>query len=43
VSAAAAGAGGEIAALSATVNRNVDRLNALLFGPRDFAAIARRA
>jgi SAM-dependent methyltransferase len=39
----AADADAATAAMSATVNRNVDRLNALLFGPRDFAAIARRS
>jgi SAM-dependent methyltransferase len=42
---AGAGAGTGDAALDAvvrTVDRNVDRLNGLMFGPRDFAAIARR-
>ena len=28
--------------LAVAADRNTDRLNALLFGPRDYAAIARR-
>ena len=41
--AAAAGTGdAALDAVVRTVDRNVDRLNGLMFGPRDFAAIARR-
>jgi O-antigen chain-terminating methyltransferase len=35
-------AGGHDDAVTAALNRNIDRLNGLMFGPRDFAAIARR-
>ncbi len=39
---AAAPADARVAAAFATVDRNTDRLNALMFGPRDYAAVARR-
>ena len=39
---AAPSADARLDAVVTTIDRNTDHLNALMFGPRDYAAVARR-